>query len=75
MATPETTEEQKEEKDEEKNEVNTYRNTSEKDEEVQLQVFTIYFILNMEDPNYKDPEPCTGLTCPLTLTREQYYVD
>ena len=27
----------------------------------------------MEDPNYKEPEPCIGLTCP--LTGEQYYVD
>ena len=27
-------------------------------------------ILNMEDPDYKDPEPCIGLTCP--LTGEQY---
>ena len=34
---------------------------------------SIDFILNMEDPNYKEPEPCIGLTCP--LTGEQYYVD
>ena len=34
---------------------------------------SIEFILNMEDPNYKEPEPCIGLTCP--LTGEQYYVD
>ena len=34
---------------------------------------SINFILNMEDPNYKEPEPCIGLTCP--LTGEQYYVD
>ena len=34
---------------------------------------SIDFILNMEDPNYKEPEPCISLTCP--LTGEQYYVD
>ena len=34
---------------------------------------SIDFILNMKDPNYKEPEPCIGLTCP--LTGEQYYVD
>ena len=45
--------------------------TSENEEE-QLEDF-INFILNMEDPNYKDPEPCIGLTC--SLTGEQYYVD
>ena len=33
---------------------------------------SINFILNMEDPNFKAPEPCVGLTCP--LTGEQYYV-
>ena len=27
----------------------------------------------MEDPDYKTPEPCMGLTCP--LTGEQYYVN
>ena len=45
--------------------------TSEKEEE-QLED-SINFILNMEDPNYKDPELCIGLTCP--LTGEQYYID
>ena len=34
---------------------------------------SINFILNMEDPDNKTPEPCIGLTCP--LTGEQYYVD
>ena len=34
---------------------------------------SINFILNMEDPNYKTPEPCIGLTC--LLTGEKYYVD
>ena len=34
---------------------------------------SINFILNMEDPDYKTPGPCIGLTCP--LTGEQYYVD
>ena len=42
------------------------------DEEQELED-SIEFILNMEDPNYKEPEPCIGLTCP--LTGEQYYVD
>ena len=41
------------------------------DKEAQLEESTINFISNMEDPDYKDPEPCTGLTCP--LTGEQYY--
>ena len=45
--------------------------TNEKEEE-QLED-SINFILNMVDPNYKDPEPCIGLTCP--LTGEQYYAD
>ena len=57
------------------------RDTSEKvktdkkydiDEQEELES-SIEFILNMEDPNYKEPEPCIGLTCP--LTGEQYYVD
>ena len=34
---------------------------------------SINFILNMEDPDYKTPEPCIGLTCP--LMGEQYYVN
>ena len=34
---------------------------------------SIDFILNMENPNYKEPTKCIGLTCP--LTGEQYYVD
>ena len=42
------------------------------DEEKELEE-SIEFILKMEDPNYKEPEPCIGLTCP--LTGEQYYVD
>ena len=68
----ETTEEQEEKRDEEQKEVNIHKDISENNEEAQLQE-PIDFILNMEDPNYKDPEPCTGLTCP--LTGEQYYVD
>ena len=47
-------------------------NNSDVDEEKELED-SIEFILNMEDPNYKEPEPCIGLTCP--LTGEQYYVD
>ena len=42
------------------------------DEEKELED-SIEFILNMEDPNFKEPEPCIGLTCP--LTGEQYYID
>ena len=42
------------------------------DEQEELES-SLEFILNMEDPNYKEPEPCIGLTCP--LTGEQYYVD
>ena len=34
---------------------------------------SIDFILNMENPDYKEPTKCIGLTCP--LTGEQYYVD
>ena len=68
-AAPETTEEQEEEKKEE----NMYKEIDENDKEAQLQESAINFLLNMEDPDYKDPEPCTGLTCP--LTGEQYYVD
>ena len=34
---------------------------------------SIDFILNMENPNYREPEKCIGLTFP--LTGEQYYVD
>ena len=41
-------------------------------EEEQLEE-SINFILNMEDPDYKTPEPCIGLTCP--LAGEQYYVN
>ena len=50
-----------------------YKVIDKADKEAQLEESTINFILNMEDPGYKDPEPCTGLTCP--LTGEQYYVD
>ena len=63
----ETAPETKEEKEKE-DEVKDKR-----DKEAQLEESTINFILNMEDPDYKDPKPCTGLTCP--LTGEQYYVD
>ena len=68
-APPKTAEEQEEKRNKEQKEVNTHRDTNENDEEAQLRE-SIDFILNMEDPNYKDPEPCTGLTCP--LTGEQY---
>ena len=50
-----------------------YKGIDNVDKEAQLEESTIDFILNMENPNYKEPEPCTGLTCP--LTGEQYYVD
>ena len=68
----------KNEEQETKAEEEPNRDTSEKvktdkkydiDEEEELESS----ILNMEDPNYKEPEPCIGLTCP--LTSEQYYVD
>ena len=48
------------------------KDTYSENEEEQLEE-SINFILNMEDPNYKTPEPCIGLTRP--LTGEQYYVD
>ena len=70
-ASPEGATETTEEKEEQK-EVNTQKDISDDSEETQIQD-SIDFILNMEDPDYKDPEPCTGLTCP--LTGEQYYVD
>ena len=50
-----------------------YKEIDKIDEEARMQESTIDFILNMENPDYKEPEPCTGLTCP--LTGEQYYVD
>ena len=34
---------------------------------------SIDFILNMENPNYREPAKCIRLTCPLTGI--QYYVD
>ena len=71
-ASPEEATETTEEEEKEQEKVNTNKNTSDDSEETQLQD-SIDFILNMEDPDYKDPEPCTGLTCP--LTGEQYYVD
>ena len=62
--------------EEEPNEVTNRKVKSDRnndiDEEKELED-SIEFILNMEDPNYKEPEPCIGLTCP--LTGEQYYVD
>ena len=70
-AAPETKEEK--EKEEEEKKENMYKVIDKRDKEAQLEESTINFILNMEDPDYKDPEPCTGLTCP--LTGEQYYVD
>ena len=48
----------------------TSNNENEEEEELEE---SINFILNMEDPDYKTPEPCIGLTCP--LTGEQYYVN
>ena len=50
-----------------------YKVIDKADKAAQLEESTINFILHMENPDYKDPEPCTGLTCP--LTGEQYYVD
>ena len=52
--------------------MNENKDTNNDSEEKQLED-SIEFILNMKDPDYKDPEPCTGLTWP--LTGEQYYVD
>ena len=50
-----------------------YKEIDRVNEEARMQEFTINFILNMENPDYKELEPCIGLTCP--LTEEQYYVD
>ena len=51
----------KEEEAEEKKET-MYKVIDKADKEAQLEESTINFILNMENPDYKDPEPCTGLT-------------
>ena len=63
---------EKEENRDAEDKVKENKDISSKNEEEQLED-SINFILNMEDPNYKTPEPCIGLTCP--LTGEQYYVD
>ena len=78
LNTPPSTEEEDVEnrtkdKDRKEEKETLYKAIDKADEETQLEESTINFILNMEDPHYKDPEPCTGLTCP--LTGEQYYVD
>ena len=76
LNTPPSTEDKDaraEEKTIDKEKEKLYKAIDKVDEEARLEESTINFILNMEDPNYKDPEPCTGLTCP--LTGEQHYVD
>ena len=50
----------KEEEAEEKKET-MYKVIDKADKEAQLEESTINFILNMENPDYKDPEPCTCL--------------
>ena len=62
----EKTEEEEADKDSQKKK--RYEMTEEEDLES-----SIDFILNMENPDYKEPTKCIGLTCP--LTGEQYYVD
>ena len=64
--------EMKEENRDAEDKVKESKDISSENEEEQLKD-SINFILNMEDPNYKTPEPCISLTCP--LTGEQYYVD
>ena len=61
--------------EEEPSEVTNEKMEKDTDEDVEKErelEESIEFILNMEDPNYKEPEPCIGLTCP--LTGEPYYV-
>ena len=56
----------KEEEEAEEKKETMYKVIDKADKEAQLEESTINFILNMENPDYKDPEPCTGLTCHLT---------
>ena len=75
LNTPPSTEEEDandaEEEEKEKKKQAMYREIDRIDEEARMEESTIDFILNMDNPNYKEPEPCIGLTCP--LTGEQYY--
>ena len=70
LNTPPSTEEEDangaeaEEKEKKKQEM--YREIDRINEEARMQESTIDFILNMENPNYKEPEPCIGLICLLT---------
>ena len=74
LNTPPSTEEEdanddeKEEKEKKKQAM--YWEIDRIDEEARMQESTIDFILNMDNPNYKEPEPCIDLTC--LLTGEQY---
>ena len=77
LNTPPSTEEEdssntKDEEREKKKQA-MYKEIDRRDEEARMQELTVDFILNMDDPNYKPPEPCIDLTCP--LTGEQYYMD
>ena len=77
LNTPPSTEEEdaKNTKDEEreKKKQAMYKEIDRRDEEARMQELTVDFILNMDDPNYTPPEPCIGLTWP--LTGKQYYID
>ena len=57
-------EEKIKEEEEEKKET-MYKAIDKADKEAQSEESTINFILNMENLDYKEPEPCTGLTCPI----------
>ena len=72
---PSTEEEDANTEDEEKEKKKQamYKEIDRIDEEARMQKLRVDFILNMDDPNYKPPMPCIGLTCP--LTGEQYYID
>ena len=52
--------------DKERKKQEMYREIDRINEEARMQESTIDFILNMENPNYKEPEPCIGHRCPLT---------
>ena len=62
-----------EEKDREEGKVKMYKEIDKIVEEARMQESTIDFILNIDNLDYKEPEPCTGLTC--HCTGEQYYLD
>ena len=49
----------------EKKKQEMYKEIDRIDEEARMQESTIDFILNMENPNYKVPEPCIGPTLSL----------